>query len=120
MILSSSCQPWPRLDRPGPAGDHDGLAAVAPLMGTRSWIADRSRKQFRCDSPRVGKHNGATQVVLENQHLARDFAEFADVMSVLLNSRRAAGDSGPAVGGVRFPPTRVRRYSERTAAYRVS
>ena len=67
------------------------------------WIADRSRKQFRCDSPRVGKHNGATQVVLENQHLARDFAEFADVMSVLLNSRRAAGDSGPAVGDVRFP-----------------
>jgi hypothetical protein len=66
------------------------------------WIADRSRKQFRCGSRRVGK-DGAAQVVLENQDLARDFAEFADVMSVLLNSRRAAGDSGPAVGDVRFP-----------------
>src|SRR5438045_9703696 len=83
-------------------------------------IADRLRKPFRCGSPQVGKDNGATQVVLENQDLASDFAEFADVMSVLLNSWRAAGDSGPAVGDVRFPPTRVRRYSERTAAYRVS
>src|SRR3954471_2079634 len=25
MILSSSCQLWRRLDRPGHAGDHDGL-----------------------------------------------------------------------------------------------
>src|SRR5713101_3051156 len=36
MIPSSSCPPWQQLDRPGPAGDHDGLAAVTPLIGTRS------------------------------------------------------------------------------------
>ena len=35
MIQSSSCPQW-RLDRPGPAGDHDGLAVVTPLTGTRS------------------------------------------------------------------------------------
>src|SRR4029077_1410245 len=35
MIQSSSCPQW-QLDRPGPAGDHDGLAVVTPLTGTRS------------------------------------------------------------------------------------
>jgi hypothetical protein len=35
MIQSSSCPRW-QPDRPGPAGDHDGLAVVTPLTGTRS------------------------------------------------------------------------------------
>jgi hypothetical protein len=35
MIQSSSCPQW-QPDRPGPAGDHDGLAVVTPLTGTRS------------------------------------------------------------------------------------
>ena len=35
MIQSSSCPQW-QLDRSGPAGDHDGLAVVTPLTGTRS------------------------------------------------------------------------------------
>jgi hypothetical protein len=35
MIRSSSCPQW-QLDRSGPAGDHDGLAVVTPLTGTRS------------------------------------------------------------------------------------
>src|SRR3954454_23480999 len=46
MILSSSCHPWRRLDRPGSAGDHDGLAAVTPLMGTRSVISTNSRNEM--------------------------------------------------------------------------
>jgi len=33
MIPSSSCPPWQQLNRPGPAGDHDGLAVVTPLTG---------------------------------------------------------------------------------------
>src|SRR6476620_563682 len=37
MIQSSSCPQW-QLDRPGPAGDHDGLAVVTPLTGTRSVL----------------------------------------------------------------------------------
>ena len=36
MIQSSNCQLWRQLDRPGPAGDYDGHAAVTPLTGTRS------------------------------------------------------------------------------------
>ena len=68
------------------------------------WIADQSGKQFRCGSRRVGKDNGAAQVVFENQDLARDFAEFTDVMSALLSSRRAAArQSGWPSGDVRFP-----------------
>jgi hypothetical protein len=35
MIQSSSCPQW-QPDRPGPAGDHDDLAVVTPLTGTRS------------------------------------------------------------------------------------
>src|SRR6266542_919013 len=33
MIPSSSCPPWQQLHRPGPAGDHDGLAVLTPLTG---------------------------------------------------------------------------------------
>jgi len=33
MIPSSSCPPWQQLNRPGPAGDHDGLAVLTPLTG---------------------------------------------------------------------------------------
>ena len=66
------------------------------------WIGDQSGKQFRCGSRRVSCDCGA-QVVFENKDLARDFAEFADVMSVLLNSRRAvAQQSGGLSGNVRF------------------
>jgi hypothetical protein len=75
------------------------------------WIADQSGKQFRCGSRRVGDDSGAAQVVFENQDLARDFAEFADVMSVLLNSRRAAARQSDARS---FPfQTRVRRAIQR-------
>jgi DNA (cytosine-5)-methyltransferase 1 len=38
MIPLSSCPPWRRLDRSGPAGDHDGLAVVTPRAGTRSIL----------------------------------------------------------------------------------
>jgi hypothetical protein len=44
---------------------------------------DKSGKQFRCDARRVRYDRGA-QVFFENKDLARDFAEFADIMSVLL------------------------------------
>jgi murein L,D-transpeptidase YcbB/YkuD len=33
MIPSSSCPPWQQLNRPGAAGDHDGLTVVTPLTG---------------------------------------------------------------------------------------
>src|ERR1700726_3174899 len=39
MIQSSSCPQW-QLDRPGPAGDHDGLAVVTPITGTRSQFGN--------------------------------------------------------------------------------
>ncbi len=71
------------------------------------WIADQSGKQCRCGSRQVGYDSGAAQVVFENQDLAKDFAEFADVMSLLLNSRRAAA---PQSGARSFPfQTPVRR-----------
>src|SRR6266700_3247321 len=38
MIPPSSCRRWQQLDRPGPAGDHDGLAVVTPLTRTRSSL----------------------------------------------------------------------------------
>jgi integration host factor subunit beta len=38
MIPSSSRPPSRQLDRSGPADDHDGLVALTPLPGTRSWI----------------------------------------------------------------------------------
>jgi hypothetical protein len=65
------------------------------------WIGNQSGKQFRCGPRPAGYHSG-DQAVFENQDLARDFAEFADVMSVLLNSRRAA-----ARQSVAGPETRV-------------
>jgi len=59
MIPSSSCPPWQQLDRPGPAGDHDGLAVVTPLHGTRSEpgcgtkpLEEVGRKEDpRCEDP---------------------------------------------------------------------
>ena len=53
------------------------------------WIGGQSGKQFRCDS-RPADYRGGAQAVFENKDLARDFAEFADVMGMLLNSGRAA------------------------------
>jgi hypothetical protein len=38
MIPSSSCPPSRQLDRSGPADDHDGLVALTPLPGTRSFF----------------------------------------------------------------------------------
>src|SRR5690348_6786716 len=46
MIPSSSCLPWRRLDRSGPAGDHDGRAAVTPLAGTRSGDVGELQKSL--------------------------------------------------------------------------
>src|SRR5579884_4393065 len=43
MIPLSSCPPWRRLDRSGPARDHDGLAVVTPRAGTRSGEDHRVR-----------------------------------------------------------------------------
>jgi hypothetical protein len=71
-------------------------------------IGGQSGKQFRCGSRRVSYDWGA-QAVFENKEWARDFAEFADVMIVLLNSRRtAARFSGGRSGDVRFPSNRGR------------
>jgi hypothetical protein len=85
------------------------------------WIADQSGKQCRCGSRQVGYDSGAAQVVFENQDLARDFAEFADVMSLLLNSRRAAA---PQSGARSFSKPRFDGYSgapflDHLTAYRV-
>jgi hypothetical protein len=70
----------------------------------RFWIWHPSGKQFRSGSPRVGYDCGA-QVLFENQDLARDFAEFAKVMDVLLNRRRAAArqSAGGLSNDVLFP-----------------
>jgi hypothetical protein len=71
-------------------------------------MGDQSDKQFRCGSRRVSYDCGAP-LLFENKEWARDFAEFADVMIALLNSRRAAARfSGGLSGDVRFLPTRGR------------
>jgi hypothetical protein len=76
-------------------------------------IGGQSGKQFRCGSRRVSCDCGA-QAVFENKEWARDFAEFADVMIVLLNSRRAAARfSGGRSGDRSFPsPTQGAAASE--------
>src|SRR6476619_6183209 len=60
MIQSSSCPQW-QLDRPGPAGDHDGLAVVTPLTGTRSDGCARcgTAKLTICQLTRESRRNGS-------------------------------------------------------------
>ena len=67
-------------------------------------LEDKTGKQFRCDARRVRYDRGA-QVFFENKDLGRDFAEFAGVMTVLLNSRRAlARQSGGSSVSCRTAP----------------
>ena len=58
---SSSCPQW-QLDRPGPAGDHDGLAVVTPLTGTRSKARCSRRANYSLRST-AGSPTGSTRAI---------------------------------------------------------
>src|SRR6185437_8092223 len=66
MIPSSSCPPSRQLDQPGLAGDCDGLAAVTPLPGTRSYAGYRA----------LAKRNDV-QLAFCWSHVRRRFYELA-------------------------------------------